>query len=77
MRRGSLDKPPNRLRELRKEHGVKPYDLAAEFRVDQTTVYRWESGLNQVPDEVKLALARRYGVSPAYLMGWDEIEVAG
>lgn len=62
----------NRLRELREQAELKAYDLAARFRVDPSTVVRWENGRSQVPDEVKLELAELYGVSVAYLMGWPE-----
>lgn len=64
--------PPNRLREVREAHGLMRYDIAARFRVDQSTVGRWEKALSPVPDTVKLDLAELYGVTPAYLMGWPE-----
>lgn len=64
--------PPNRLRELREAAGLKPYDIAAQLRVDQSTVYRWENGLSPIPDGAKLDLAERYGVTASYLMGWPE-----
>ena len=67
--------PPNRLRELREEHGLKLYDIAALFRVDQSTVNRWERGETAtIPDDVKLALADRYEVTVEYLMRWDQRE---
>jgi transcriptional regulator with XRE-family HTH domain len=62
--------PANRLRELREARDLKLYDLAARFRVDPSTVYRWETV--RVPDEAKLQLAEFYGVTVAYLMGWPE-----
>jgi transcriptional regulator with XRE-family HTH domain len=64
--------PRNRLKELRDKRDLKPYDIAARFRVDQSTVARWENGTSRVPDELKLQLADFYGVTPAYLMGWPE-----
>lgn len=66
--------PPNRLRELREAHDppLKPYDIAARYRVDPSTVARWESGRTPVPDHIKLDLAAFYGVTPAYLAGWPE-----
>lgn len=68
--------PPNRLRELRESRALKRYDIAALVRFDPATVYRWEVGLSPVPDEVKLELAKHYGVTIEHLMGWDGAEAA-
>lgn len=62
---------PNRLSELRKERGVRNVTLASAVGVDQTTYWRWETGRSPIPDEHKLTLAAFYGVTPAYLMGWE------
>lgn len=64
--------PPNRMRELRRQHDLQLYDISAMVRYDTSTVQRWETGETAtVPDEVKIALAKRYGVTVEYLMGWD------
>jgi ribosome-binding protein aMBF1 (putative translation factor) len=63
-------KIPNRLRELREGRGLKPYDLAAQLRVDQTTVSRWERG-GPIPDHRKIQLADFFGCSIAEVMGWE------
>lgn len=70
------DLPPNRLRELREAADLKVYDIAALVRRDPSTVLAWERSESQVPDEVKLALAERYNVTPAYLMGWEDVAAA-
>lgn len=62
---------PNRLKELRERRGLKHYDIAARMRVDQSTVYRWESGRGAIPDDRKLALAEVLEVSVGDLMGWS------
>jgi transcriptional regulator with XRE-family HTH domain len=67
---------PNRLRELREARDLKRHDIAARLRVDPSTVYRWEDGRAQVPDEAKLNLAKFYGVTVSYLMGWPESSAA-
>ena len=64
--------PPNRLRELRLGHGLKHYDISARFRMDPSTVWRWENGRSTIPDAIKLELAETYGVTVAYMMGWPE-----
>ena len=64
--------PENRIRELREEAGLKLYDISAKFRVHPATVYRWETGDSEVPDARKFDLAELFGVTPAYVMGWDD-----
>ena len=66
----------NRVRELRVARELKQYDLAAELRVDQSTVARWERNVGSIPDEKKLALAELFGVSVEHLMGWDREQAA-
>jgi transcriptional regulator with XRE-family HTH domain len=68
--------PSNRLRELRRKHGVSLREIAALIERDQSMIYRYEQGLTTVSDDAKRALARRYGVSVDYLMGWDREVVA-
>lgn len=70
-----MDRIGNRLRELREARELKRQDLAVEFSVDPTTVYRWETGASEIDDVTKLALARFFGVSPEHLMGWDRTDV--
>lgn len=74
MRR--VHKTGNRLKELRLEHGTLMRELSALTQRDQSMISRYETGQSGVPDDVKLALAKHYGVSVSYLMGWDESEVA-
>ena len=62
----------NRLRELREARGLRRVHVAAAIDKDQTTVYRYETGQTPIPDDVKAQLAAYFGVSRAYLMGWDE-----
>lgn len=67
---------PNRLAQLRKERGLKLVEVAAHVNKDQSVVYRYERGTVQIPDDVKGELAEFFGVSRAYLMGWDSREEA-
>lgn len=64
----------NRLRELRKAADTKLYEVAAVVRADTSTIHRWETGQSPIPDESKAQLAELFGVTRAYLMGWDEDE---
>lgn len=66
------NRPQNRLKELRDQQDLKLYDISALVRVDPATVHRWETGdTRTVPDDAKFAMAKLYGVSVEYLMGWD------
>lgn len=64
--------PPNRLSELRVAAGLSQSALARELEVDQVTVWRWEKGRMAIRDAHKLALAQRFGVTVAWLMGWPD-----
>lgn len=69
--------PTNRLAELRTAAGLSRPALASRLGLkSDRTVYRWESGESQIPDETKLELAAMFEVSPAHLMGWDGAERA-
>jgi transcriptional regulator with XRE-family HTH domain len=69
--------PPNRLRELREKAGLKVYDLAHRYRVQSTTVWRWEGSLTAIPDNIKIEIAKDFSVSVSYLMyDWDPTEPA-
>lgn len=61
----------NRLRELRKEKGTPVREIANLIFRDQSLVSRYERGLTKIPDDAKLALAKHFGVTVDYLMGWD------
>lgn len=63
--------PPNRLREVREQHGEKLYDIAALIRRDTSTVWRYEEGLSPVPESVWRTLAAHYEVSVDHLMALD------
>jgi transcriptional regulator with XRE-family HTH domain len=64
--------PPPNLKKLRLAEGLTGPQLAVAIGVDPTTLWRWESGAGQIPDKRKAELAERFGVTIAYLMGWDD-----
>lgn len=70
------ERASNRLRELRLRNGGDPTALAADLGKSHSTYARYEAGTTAIPDEIKLALAARYGVSVEHLMGWDSEAVA-
>lgn len=63
--------PSNRLAELRAASGMKRVDIAARVDRDPQTLWRWEKGETQIPDEAKHLLADLFGVSISWLMGWE------
>jgi transcriptional regulator with XRE-family HTH domain len=62
----------NRLRTLRTAQGISLAKLGVEIGVHESTVSRWETGDSAIPDRQKVLLARFFGVSVLYLMGWDD-----
>lgn len=67
--------PQHRLQELREGRGMRLSEVAGAIRVDQSTVYRWEHG-SEIPDARKADLALLFGVTRAYLMGWEDDQPA-
>jgi transcriptional regulator with XRE-family HTH domain len=62
----------NRLRELREQRGLQLYDVATIVRRSQAQVSRYETGQSETPARVIRLLAKHYGVSAEFLMGWDD-----
>lgn len=63
--------PSNRLAELRIASGKRRVEIAAHVERDPQTLWRWENGQAQIPDECKHLLAEFFGVSISWLMGWE------
>lgn len=64
---------PNRLAELREAHGLSRLQVAAHLgKKTERTVYRWEVGETDIPDDDKLALADLFQVSVTWLMRWPD-----
>lgn len=62
----------NRIRSLREAAGQSQAQVAAAMGVDQTTVFRWETGRTKIDDERKTQLAELFKCTRSHLMGWDE-----
>lgn len=65
-------KYPNRLTACRETTDLTRAGVADRLKVTERTVYRWEIGQNQIPDNTKRELAALFGVTTSELMGWDE-----
>lgn len=59
---------------LRKEKGLTLEELGIEVGVGKSTIRKWEKGIIANMKRDKIAkLAKALGVTPSYLMGWDEL----
>ena len=58
-----------RLRELREDHDLTQKQLARMLEMSQTGYSKYETGENDVPTHVLLALAAFYQTSVDYLLG--------
>lgn len=62
-----------KIKALRLEQGLTLEQVGDKVGVGKSTVRKWENGIiaNMKRDKIS-KLADALGVSPAYLMGWDE-----
>lgn len=61
-----------RLRALRKEHGLSKRALVAKLPLNYSTYANYESGFREPNSEILQLLARHFGVSLDYLLGASE-----
>lgn len=61
------------IRRLRLESGKSLEEVSKEIGISRYTMSRYETGaIKAIPYDNIVAIAKAYGVSPAYLMGWEE-----
>lgn len=66
----------DRLRELRKKHGLTQEQLARLIGVERSSIGKYEGKQGVIPsDDVKLRIAEYFHVSIDYLMGNTEISI--
>lgn len=61
-----------RLKTLRMQKGMTQSELAKAMDVSQNAIFNWETGKREPNAESIEKLAKILGITPAYLMGWDE-----
>lgn len=70
----------NRLAQLRNEKGLSMVQLSLILRktdgfsktIGSATVSNWENGMREPKIKTWENLAKFYGVTPAYLVGWED-----
>jgi transcriptional regulator with XRE-family HTH domain len=60
---------PQRLKELRKEKGLKQAELADQFKVCKSAVSGWEVGRNQPCYDILIEMSIFFEVTVDYLIG--------
>lgn len=64
-----------RIKEIREKVGMSQVDFADKMNVSKQTLYKYENNLiTNIPSDKIEAAAKIGGVSPAYLMGWEDYE---
>ena len=58
----------DRIRELREDHDLRQIDVAKMLDMSQTGYSKYETGENDVPTAVLIALAKHYNVSTDYIL---------
>lgn len=64
----------SRLKELRKDSGLKQADLATIFSVSKTTICQWETSKQEPSLEDIVKMSEFFNVSADFLLGIDEKE---
>lgn len=61
-----------RIKDLRKKNGMTQKELAEILNVSQNAVYNWENDKRIPNADIVKQIASFFGVSPAYLLGWQD-----
>lgn len=61
----------NRLKQLRKSKGMTQSELVKEIKVSEKTISRWEKEETLMKANKTQLLAKHFGVSVGYLLGYD------
>lgn len=65
--------PGNRIRYLRKLHGMSQEELGRRVGVQRAAVNKYETGgVTNIPLTTIEKIARVFDVSPSYIVGWDD-----
>ena len=63
-----------RIKELRESKHITQTELADMIGTTKQNVYKYENGIiTNIPSDKIELMAERFDVSPAYIMGWDDL----
>lgn len=64
-----------RIKRRREALNINQTELAQKVSATKQTIYTYENGIvTNIPSDTIELIATTLGVSPAYLMGWDDYE---
>ncbi len=64
-----------RIKKVREKTGMSQVEFADKINVSKQTLYKYENDIiTNIPSDKIEATAKLGNVSPAYLMGWEEID---
>jgi transcriptional regulator with XRE-family HTH domain len=63
----------DRIKELRRKHNLTQDELAMRMGTTKQTIHKYENNIvTNIPSDKIEQLAEIFGVTPSYIMGWDE-----
>ena len=62
------------IKKLREKKGMTQKELANALNVTQTAITYWETGKREPNAEIIEKIANFFGVTPAYIMGWENTD---
>jgi transcriptional regulator with XRE-family HTH domain len=64
-----------RIKEKRKEMKMSAEELGKRLGKDRSTIYRYEKGdIENLPLDILEPIAKALQTTPAYLMGWEQVQ---
>lgn len=63
-----------RLCQLREDRGITQRKLGEVLHVNDSTISRYEAGIDEPAYDTLVMIARYFGVDPNYLLGWTPTE---
>lgn len=72
MEMTNMEITSRRIKDLRLQHGYTMEELADKINVSKSTIAKWELGyVKNMKNDMVMALAKIFGVSPLYIAGYD------
>lgn len=65
-----------KIKSLRTKHGITQEELATAAGTKKQTIHKYETGIiSNIPASKIKAIADKLGTTPAYLMGWEDVNI--